>query len=185
MTCFFTFPVETAVMTGKLHIQVTTMSSFEGIEAIASKSDLSTFLASFHVEQKRLEYVALHLFTSPIGELTDDRHEEAVWNLLRSIKDLSDVNSQSFNTFYVPNNGSTSTQQDTLMRHKLGTQLYGMFPRMLFMYCPNDRRHWKWLSNALPLAVTALSCHHSAWRQYGWLGDHAVEALTFADLLAA
>ncbi|KAJ9475580.1 hypothetical protein PHBOTO_005655, partial [Pseudozyma hubeiensis] len=177
--------IPTAVMTGKIHIQITTMSSFEGVESIASKSHLGAFLASFHVEQKRLEYVALHLFTSPLGELTDARHEEAVWNLLRSIKELSDVNSQSFDTFGVHDHANFSAHRDVLTRHKLGTQLYGMFPRMLFLYCPNNRRHWRWLSNAVPLATTALSCHHAAWLQCGWLGDHAVDALTFADLLAA
>ncbi|CBQ69888.1 conserved hypothetical protein [Sporisorium reilianum SRZ2] len=161
------------------------MTSFEGIEAIATKPDLPTFLASFHVEQKRLEYIALHLFTSPVGQLTDARHEEAVWNLLSSLKDLSDVHGQAYDSFGAQYGGSVVGAQNVLMRHKLGTQLYGMFPRMLFMYCPNDRRHWRWLNNALPLAVTALSCHHAAWMQCGWLGDHAVDALTFADLLAA
>ncbi|TKY88135.1 hypothetical protein EX895_002845 [Sporisorium graminicola] len=177
--------LQTAILTGKLHAQVTTMSSFEGIEAIASKVDLATFLSSFHVEQKRLEYIALHLFTSPMGELTDARHEEAVWNLLSSIKDLSDVNGQAYDAFGAQYSGSVAGAQHVLMRHKLGTQLYGMFPRMLFIYCPNNRRHWRWLNNALPLAVTALSCHHAACMQCGWLGDHAVDALMFADLLAA
>ena len=172
-------------MAGKLHVQATSMTSFEPIESIAAKVDLPTFLASFHVEQKRLEYLALHLFTSPIGELSDAKHEEAVWSLLSSIKDLSDVNIQSFNAISVTSTSSSVNAQRVLMRHKLGTQLYGLFPRMLFMHCPNERRHWRWLNNALPLAMTALSCHHAAWCQSGWLGDHAFDALMFADLLAA
>lgn len=69
---------ETAIMTGKLQIQATTLSSFEGMEAIASKPDVGSLVSSLHVEQKRLEYVALHLFTSPMGELSEARHEEAV-----------------------------------------------------------------------------------------------------------
>ncbi len=176
--------LQTAVITGKLHILVTTTSSLRGVGEIEANTDFADCLGSFHVQQKRLEYLALHLFLSPIGELTEAQHEEAVWNLLSSLKALSDVSSQAFESFGVSHDCVAHTER-ILMRQKLEAQLYGMFPRMLFMHCPNERRHWRWLHNALPLAVTALSCHHAAWMQYSWLGDHAVDALTFTDLLAA
>uniref|UniRef100_V5ECW2 Zn(2)-C6 fungal-type domain-containing protein n=1 Tax=Kalmanozyma brasiliensis (strain GHG001) TaxID=1365824 RepID=V5ECW2_KALBG len=175
---------ETAIMTGQLLVIVTTTSGFQNVGAIAASNDFTGFLASLHVEQKRLEYMALHLFISPIAAMTDAQHEEAIWNLLSSIKSLSEANTQGFDSFGVSHYAAGSSQR-VLMRNKLGTQLYGMFPRMLFMHCPNERRNWRWLRNALPLAATALSCHHAAWMQYSWLGDHVLDVLTFSDLLAA
>lgn len=171
-------------MTGQLLVIVTTTSGSQDVGAIAASNDFASFLASLHVEQKRLEYTALHLFISPIAAMTDAQHEEAIWNLLSSIKSLSEASTQGFDFFGVPYYAAVSSQR-VLMRNKLGTQLYGMFPRMLFMHCPNERRNWRWLRNALPLAATALSCHHAAWMQYSWLGDHVVDVLTFSDLLAA
>lgn len=107
-------------------------------------------------------------------------------NLLKNIKQLSDVKTQSMDRFGVSmDNTSASAQRDVLKRLKLGTQVYGMFPRMLFLYCANERCGSRWLSNAVPLAATALSCYYAAWMQCGWLGDHAVDGLTFADLLTA
>lgn len=175
---------ETAITTGKLHIQATTLSSFEGVEAIACKSDWPTFLASLCVEQKRLEYVGLHLFTSPLGASSDAWHEDCVWQLLRSIKEVSDVFTQSLDTFGVSMDAAENSRQ-ALLRQKTGVQIYGMFPKTLFMFCPNERRHWRWLSNAAPLAMTALGCLHAAWIGSKWVGDHVGDAVGFADLLAA
>ncbi|SPO30147.1 uncharacterized protein UTRI_05986 [Ustilago trichophora] len=177
--------LQTAIITGKLHIHATSaLNSFEGIESIACKNDFSTFLASLSVEQKRLEYLALHIFTSPSDALTDTGHDEAVWQLLRSIKELSDVFSQTSERFSVSLSTAVNSKH-ALMRQKMGVQLYGMFPRLLFIYCPNDRRHWRWLANAAPLAVTALGYHGAAWGASRWTGDCVGDAVGFADLLAA
>lgn len=176
--------LQTAIMTGRIYVQMTTTTSFEGIAAIAFKQDFQTFLAACLIEQKRLECNAIHLFTMPLGTVTDTHHHDAVWKLLCDLKQLALVFTQSFDSFVTSVNVSTNTRQ-ALMRQKLGMQIYGLFPCVLYKHCTNDRRHSRWLSNAMNLASAALSYHQSALVQSGWVGDHAYDAITFVDLLTA
>ncbi|KAJ1019341.1 hypothetical protein NDA13_006257 [Ustilago tritici] len=176
--------LQTAIMSGKLHIQLTRCTSFEGIDAIASKSDFQTFLAACHVEQKRLEYDAIHLLAMLRGTITDDILHDAVQKLLCELKHFADVFADRSDSFVTSVNVAINTRQ-ALMRQKLGIQLYGLFPRMLHKYCPNDRQHSRWLINATQLASITLSYHRSAFVHTEWLGDHAHDALTFVELLNA
>ncbi|SAM85946.1 uncharacterized protein UBRO_07863 [Ustilago bromivora] len=176
--------LQTAIMSGKLHIQLTRCTSFEGIDAIASKSDFQTFLAACHVEQKRLEYDAIHLLAMLRGTITDDILHDAVQKLLCELKRFADVFADRSDSFVTSVNVAINTRQ-ALMRQKLGIQLYGLFPRMLHKYCPNDRQHSRWLINATQLASITLSYHRSAFVHTEWLGDHAHDALTFVELLNA
>ncbi|KAJ1037766.1 hypothetical protein NDA10_004977 [Ustilago hordei] len=160
------------------------LRGFEGIDAIASKSDFQTFLAACHVEQKRLEYEAMHLLAMLRGTITDDILHDAVQKLLCELKHFADVFADRSDSFVTSVNVAINTRQ-ALMRQKLGIQLYGLFPRMLHKYCPNDRQHSRWLINATQLASITLSYHRSAFVHTEWLGDHAHDALTFVELLNA
>ncbi len=135
------------------------------------------------VEQKRLEHVALHLFTLPSTSLSEEHHAQAIWSLLSSIKQLSETFEQSFDTFSTTSTAFTNSQA-ALLKNKIGVQLYGIFPRLLFSFGERKGRHDRWLFNAVTLAGAALSMYHAAWSQSGWLGDHSLDALTFTDLLA-
>lgn len=174
---------ETAILTGKLHYQFSCISTSEGLEASACRTDFRTFLAACSVEQKRLEHVALHLFTLPSTSLSEEHHAQAIWSLLSSIEQLSETFEQSFDTFSTTSTAFTNSQA-ALLKNKIGVQLYGIFPRLLFSFGERKGRHDRWLFNAVTLAGAALSMYHAAWSQSGWLGDHSLDALTFTDLLA-
>jgi hypothetical protein len=174
---------ETAIMGGSLQIEVSSVISLDTMDASRCKLEMRSFASSFQVEVARLEYQTLCLFSMPTGCLTDMQHAEAVWALLTTLKQLSDVLEQR-TLLLGAGFDSATREQDGLLRAKLAVQLYGVFPRLLARHNA-DRRLWRWLANAGPLAATALSLYHFAWVQFGWLGDHALDAAVLADLLAA
>ncbi len=174
---------ETAITGGSLQIEVSSVLSLDAMDASRCKLDMRSFASAFQVEVARLEYQTLCLFSLPTGCLTDMQHAEAVWTLLTTLKQLSDVLEQR-TLLLGAGFDSATPEQDGLLRSKLAVQLYGVFPRLLARHNA-DRRLWRWLANAGPLAATALSLYHFAWAQFGWLGDHALDAATLADLLAA
>lgn len=167
-----------------MHRHVPDRAILDENNALDSTTFFEAFLATCHIEQKRLEYACLHLFTSPASAMPDKYHAESVEGLLITIKQLVERYEQNTSNLYLSINTATNALQ-ALMRQKLGVQLYSMFPRMLFLYCPQDRRLRRWTDNAALLAAQAILLYQSAWLQSGWLGDHLSDAFTLAELLAA
>ena len=178
--------LESAILLKKVYHPLPCSGQFDQVQTIGCKNSMATFLAVCQNEQKRLEYMAVHIFSIPSAALSETQHSEAVWTLLSNIRQLSERFEQGFETLA---SGASSTEvpatQQALLKNKLGAQIYGMFARVLYTFGADERRHSRWIANATHLASNALSFYASAWNQAGWLGDHMVDALTFGDLLAA